>query len=174
MVKISTSNIQRTMRMVEDTWKNAVPDFPFDFSFLDDTINGQYITEQRWERIINYASIMAIAIACLGLFGLTAISVEKRVKEIGIRKVLGASIGNITGLISKELLVLVAMANIIAWPAAYYVLNRLLQGFAYRVTPGILTFFVASVIAVTIALITISFQSVKAGYSNPVNSLKHE
>jgi len=174
LIRLNKGETAPLIKLIENKWKKIAPHTPFDITFVDDTINAQYIEDQRWSKIINSASVMAIVIACLGLLGLTTIAVEKRVKEIGIRKVLGASLVNITGLISKELLVPVALANIIAWPAAYFVLNRWLQGFAYRVNPGILSFLISLLVVVAIALITMSFQSVKAALANPVEVLKNE
>jgi len=174
LIRINKGETSSIIKLIENKWKKVAPHTPFDFTFLDDTINSQYIQDRRWSKIINSASVMAIVIACLGLFGLTTIAVEKRVKEISIRKVLGASARNITVLISRELLILVAAANILAWPAAFYVLNRWLQGFAYRTNIEVFSFFISSVIAISIALITISFQSLKASLANPVNSLRNE
>ncbi len=174
VVRINKGETKPVIDLLSKKWKKVSNGLPFDFKFLDDTINSQYLEEQRWGKIINYSSVLAILIACLGLFGLTKVAVEKRVKEIGIRKVLGASVGNIIKLVSKELLILVVVANIIAWPVSYFVMDKWLQAFAYKINIGIFAFLASSGIALLIALATISFQTIKAAYANPVNSLRNE
>ncbi len=159
---------------LKNVWEEVAPNAPFNLSFVDETIDSQYREDRKWSTVINYASYFAILIACMGLFGLSALSVDKRVKEIGIRKVLGASTGGIVSLVSTELLFLVIASNILAWPAAYYAVNRWLQDFAFRTDQSILTFIVSGVIALLVAFITISFQSVKAAVSNPVDTLRYE
>ena len=159
---------------IRENWKQMTPDAPFEFQFVDETLEAKYQQERRWGRIINYASVFAILIACLGLFGLTTLAVERRIKEIGVRKVLGASVAGLVSLISKELLLLVAIANFIAWPAAYFALGTWLQGFAYRIDITIWSFVLASALAVLIAIVTISSRAIRAALANPIEALRHE
>ena len=121
-----------------------------------------------------YASGFGILIACLGLFGLASLSVSQRIKEIGIRKVLGASIGGIVTLLSREFILLLLASNVVAWPLAYWAIGQWLDGFAYRITPSISTFIVSGFLAVVIALATVSFQAIRAAHSNPVDALRYE
>jgi putative ABC transport system permease protein len=173
-VRIQPHNRPETIKFLEKTWNELVPDYPFQFSFLDEEINRLYIGEEQTSKIIRTFSIIAIAIACLGLFGLAAYNTERRTKEIGIRKVLGATVSGIVYLLTKEFTVLVLIANIIAWPVAYYAMSRWLQGFAYRINIELLTFIVAATLALIIALITVSYHAFKAAYANPVEALRYE
>ncbi|MBU1318279.1 MAG: ABC transporter permease [candidate division Zixibacteria bacterium] len=174
LVRISPENIQSTLYQLEKEWRIAAPDKPFDYAFVDEHVAMQYRDVRRWEQVIGYSSAFAIVIAGLGLFGLASFAAEQRTKEIGIRKVLGATASGIVAMISKEFLILVTIANIIAWPVAYHFMNHWLQNFAYRTNIGIETFLLAGSVALTIALITVSSQAFKAARTNPVDSLKHE
>ena len=151
-----------------------VPDVPFEYYFLDDDINLQYETEQRWAAIIQYTAIFALFIACLGFFALAALSMVHRTKEVGIRKVLGASMSSIFVLLSKEFIKWVLIANLIAWPIAYYAMNKWLHNFAYRVNISWWIFVSAGTLALVIALLTVSFQAIRAATANPVNALRYE
>ncbi len=173
-IKISSEDIPETIAFLEDTWKKFSPEYPFEYSFLDEEVDRMYRTEQRLGRSFFYFTVIAIFIASLGLFGLISYSAERRTKEIGIRKVLGAQISNITWLLSKEFLFLVCIANIIAWPVAYYFMNKWLQNFAYRINIGLGIFLASGMIALIIALLTVSYQSIKAATANPVDSLRYE
>ena len=173
-LKISSDDIPKTIAFLENTWKKFSPEYPFEYSFLDEQIDRMYRTEQRLGRSFFYFTIIAIFIAYLGLFGLVSFSAERRTKEIGIRKVLGAQISNITWLVSKEFLLLIFVANIIAWPSAYYFIDRWLQNFAYRINIGLGIFLVSGMIALVIALLTVSYQTIKAARANPVDSLRYE
>ena len=130
--------------------------------------------EERWHRIINYASVFALLIACSGLFGLTLLAVTRRTKEIGIRKVMGASIWQIGRLINREFLILVALANIIAWPAAYVAMRMLLRNYAFRTPIQPWAFLFSALLALVIALLTVSLQALRAARANPVDSLRYE
>lgn len=174
VLRLKPGATEATIASIREGWQRIAPGAPFEFKFLDDTIDAQYRQEQRWSNIINYSSIFAILIACLGLFGLTTLIVERRVKEIGVRKVLGASIAGLVSLISKDLLLLVAVANIIAWPVAYFAAGSWLQNFAYRIDISIWSFLIASGLAVIIAIITISARAVRAAMANPIDALRHE
>jgi putative ABC transport system permease protein len=164
----------KTLALLEATWREVAPNKPFEFSFLDEDVQSQYQLEQRWGKIVRYSTIFAIVLACLGLFGLTTLSVTNRTKEIGIRKVLGASVTGVAGLISKEFAQLVLIANVIAWPAAYYAVSKWLQNYAYRIELGVGTFLLATALALGIALLTISVQAVKAALANPAEALRYE
>jgi putative ABC transport system permease protein len=141
---------------------------------MDETFDRIYRSEEKLGKIFSVFSILAILIAALGLFGLALFMVEQRTKEIGVRKVLGASVGNIFALLSREFAILVLLANLFAWPTAYFFMHKWLENFAYRVNIGFWIFILAAVIAFVIALITISFQVMKAALTNPVASLRYE
>ena len=147
---------------------------PFDYFFVDENFNKLYVSEQQYSHIFTTASLWAIFIACLGLFGLATFTVESRTKEIGIRKVLGASVASITALLSKDFLLLVLLAIFIASPIAYYFMDKWLQDFAYRISISWWVFAAAGGLAVLIAFLTVGFQSIKAALMNPVKALKSE
>jgi len=173
-VRIRPEHVQKTVELIKETWKDAAPQQPFLFSFLDQDVNQQYREIEHWSRIVGYASGFAVVIACLGLFGLAALSVSRRAKEIGIRKVLGATTTDIVVMLSGEYGKIVVLANIIAWPLSYFVISRWLQDFAYRVNINLFKFILASVLALMIALVTVSYQSIKAGLKDPVDSIRYE
>jgi putative ABC transport system permease protein len=154
--------------------KNFSPSFPFSYTFFDEVFERAYFTEQRMGRIFGTFAILGIFIACLGLFGLTTFAAEQRTKEIGIRKVMGASESNIFLLLSKEFIRWVLLANIVAWPLAYFVINKWLQNFAYRIHMGIAAFLISAGTALLIAYFTVSYQSIKSARANPVDSLRYE
>jgi putative ABC transport system permease protein len=173
-VRVNPGNISKTISFIESQWKKFVPGKPFEFFFLDEDFNRLYQSEQKTGLIFTTFSVLAILIACLGLFGLTAFTVERRIKEIGIRKVLGASISTIVFLISKEFLKWVLISNLIAWPVAYYFMNNWLENFAYRTNITLWAFIFSGIIALIIALLTVSSQTIKAATANPVRSLRYE
>jgi len=173
-VKISPVEVSSTLALLEDTWRRIAPNTPFRHEFLEDFNQRQYLAEERWSQIVSYSAIFAMIIACLGLFGLAALLVVRRTKEIGIRKVLGASTAGIVNLLSKDFAKLVVMANLVAWPLAYFVMNKWLQDFAYRIQPEVWTFLGAGILALGIALLTISFQAIKSALANPVEALRYE
>jgi putative ABC transport system permease protein len=162
------------LKYSENIFKKIDPSHPFEFSFLNDEINANYIQTEKLGGIFTVFSFLAIFIACLGLFGLVFFTAEQRIKEIGIRKVLGASVTQIVYLLTKELITLVLIANIIAWPIAYYIMNKWLQVFAYRINITIWAFFISGVAAIAIALLTMSIHAIKTATTNPVKSLKYE
>ena len=173
-VKISGANVPAAMRSIEKTWKKYLPETPFQSTFLDERFDRLYNAEQQQGSIFSTFSVIAIFIACLGLFGLSAFAITQRIKEIGIRKVLGASVGNIVTLLSKDFLKLVIVAAVIAFPVAWYAMNSWLEDFAYRINIPWWIFILAGILAACIALFTISFQAIKAAVSNPVKSLRTE
>lgn len=174
LIRISPVNISQTLSLLEKLWKEVQPDKPFTYSFFDEDLALKYNEENRWNSIVFYSSILAIFITCMGLIGITAITISRRIKEIGIRKVLGASVSQVTGLIMKDFFYLVLLANFFIWPVSFYFMNKWLEGFAYRTNISIGTFLFAGILAMIISLITISIQVVKAAVTNPVKSLKYE
>jgi putative ABC transport system permease protein len=170
----SGKNLAGVVSYAKDTWKKFAPGFPFEFSFLDQEIRGMYAKDAVFEQVFLYAAGFSIMIACLGLLGLASYVATKRTKEIGIRKVLGASLAQILILLSKEFTAAIVLANLIAWPAAYYMMNNWLANFAYRVDLGIGIFILPALLALGLALITVAWQSLKAASTDPVNSLRYE
>ncbi|MCG7853128.1 MAG: hypothetical protein MIO92_11465, partial [Methanosarcinaceae archaeon] len=173
-LKVETENISDTLSQIENKFKTLFPNKLFEYSFLDEDFNRLYQREEQTAKIFGIFTFLGIFIAGLGLFGLAAFTVERRTKEIGIRKILGASISSIVVMLSKEFIKWVLISNIIAWPVAYFVLNQVLHDFAYRINIGITPFFVSALLAIMIAIVTVSFQSIKAAVSNPVDSLRLE
>lgn len=174
LIKISKDNITSTILYVKKVYEGIMPDEPFNFSFLNDDVQKQYNIEIKLGKIVGISSILSILISCLGLFGLTLLSVNSRTKEVGIRKVLGASVNNIVILISKDFLKLVLISNVIAWPIAWYAANKWLQSFAYKINISFWIFLLSSTLALLIVLVTISFHAIKAATANPVKSLRYE
>jgi len=173
-VKLKPENTYETLNFIENTMKKFSANYPFEYYFLDDSFNNMYEEEQKLGSIFGYVSVLAIFIACLGLFGLVSFTIEKRTKEIGIRKALGASITNIVFLFSKEFIKLVIIANIVAWPIAYYAMSTWLQNFEYRIHIGFMIFIVAALYAFAIVILTVGSQTMKIALANPVDSLRYE
>ncbi|QMU31215.1 ABC transporter permease [Adhaeribacter radiodurans] len=173
-VQLSPDRMTRKIAELEQLYLASYPGNPFEYYFLNDRYNEQYQQEQQYSKVFTVASALAIFIACLGLFGLVAFTTEQRTKEIGIRKVLGASVANILGLISRDFLKLVVLANLLAWPVAWWGMHRWLQDFEYRITLTWPIFAAAALLAILIALLTISVQAIKASLANPVHSLRNE
>jgi putative ABC transport system permease protein len=173
-LRVSSNNMPNLVKMIEKKYKAMAPGEPFNYSFMDEDYNNLYRTEQRMGIIAITFSGLAILIACLGLFGLAAYAAEQRTKEIGIRKVLGATVSHITAMLSKDFLKLVIIAAIIAFPLAWWVMHAWLQDFAYRTNISWWIFIIAGVLAAGIAIVTVSFQTIKAAIMNPVKSLRTE
>ncbi len=173
-VRIGPDNIPKAMAFLKDTWAEVRPHYPFSYSFIDENFDRLYRSEEKLQQIFTYFAFLSILIGCLGLFGLASFSAERRTKEIGIRKVLGASEFGLALMLSKEFTKWALIANLIAWPAAYLVMARWLQNFAYRSGIGILTFLLAGGLALLIAFLTVSYQAVKASLADPVKALKYE
>jgi putative ABC transport system permease protein len=171
---VNTENLGETMTFLHNKYQELFPGTVADFFFLNDDFELQYRAEEQVSKIFNIFTFLGIFIACLGLFGLSAFIAEQRTKEIGIRKVLGATVTNIVHLMSREFILLVGIANLIAFPIAYYLMSRWLENFAYRTAISWETFIFASVIALSIAIITVSIQALKAAIANPVDSLRYE
>jgi putative ABC transport system permease protein len=173
-VKLSGNHINSTLNTIKNTWEKFSPDLPYQYTFLDENFSKLYASEQRQETIFTTFACIAIFIACLGLLGLSAFAISQRVKEIGVRKVLGANTTTIVSLLSKDFLKLVLIAAVIAFPVAWYVMHNWLQDFAYRISIQWWVFIIAAVVAALIALITVGMQAIKAAMVNPVKSLRSE
>jgi putative ABC transport system permease protein len=173
-VKSAGNNMQETLDHIEKVWKQFLPNRPFEYQFLSEQYNQLYESEKKQGQLFTIFAGLAIIIACLGLFGLATFNTLQRVKEIGIRKVLGASVPHILTLLSKEIVVLVLVANLVAWPVAWFFMNEWLNGFAYRIQLNPLVFVLSMTIAIIIALITVSTQTIKAALTNPSNTLRYE
>lgn len=174
LLKIRPGTIDETVALVEQTWAESMPGKPFNYSFLDEDLAAQYDSERRWSNIVTYSSFLAILIACLGLFGLATLQVARRTREIGIRKVLGASVPSVVQLVAREFLVLVAVAAVLAWPLAYIGMQRWLDDFAYRIGIGPGAFLWATFGALAIALATIAYHAIRAALADPVRALRHQ
>lgn len=172
--RINNQNVPETLDYLERKWREILPQRPFDYFFLDQDYSKQYHSDQSFGTLLSYFSFIAILISCLGLIGLTSYSVERRTKEIGIRKVLGASISKVFYLIAKEFLYAISIAAVIAWPVAYFVMSKWLQNFAYRISIGLGAFIFSAVLALIVALFMVSCQTIKAASANPVDSLRYE
>ena len=173
-IKTAPGKHAQALLNAKNVWKKFAPNEPFDYTFMDDTFDNLYKTDRKTSTLILVFSIIAIIISALGLFGLVAFTAERKTKEIGVRKVLGASVGNITTLLTKEFIILVGIAILIASPIAWWVMNKWLEDFAYRITINWTVFVFAGLTALFIALVTVSFQAVKAAVANPVKSLRTE
>jgi len=174
LIRISRTSVPATMQFLRSVWNDIAPATPFDATFLDEDFRKEYENEMRWGRIVSSASAFAVALACLGLFGLVTLTITSRTKEIGIRKVLGASGSGIVRLVSKEFLGLVLFGNLLAWPAAYLAASSYLENYAYRIEISILTFVIAGLAALLVAFLAMTGQILKAVKANPVEALRYE
>ncbi|MEX0746719.1 MAG: FtsX-like permease family protein, partial [Rhodothermales bacterium] len=173
-VRVSAGGFSEVVGLLERTWASVAPDLPFEFYFLDDAMDARYREEERLGQIVSTAAVLAVMIACLGLLGLASLSVTRRRKEIGIRKVMGATISNIVVLLSRDFAGLVAVAFLISVPVTYLLVQSWLEDFAYRIPVSPLTFAAAGVLALAGALLTVSFQSLRAAGTDPVVCLRQE
>jgi hypothetical protein len=174
IVRIPPEDVSASLGLIEKTWKRVIPDYPFEYRFMDDRYDRGYRAEQRIGTLLKYFAILAVFVACLGLFGLASFMAEKRTKEIGIRKVLGASIAQVARLLCKEFFILVVVANVIAWPAAYFIMNKWLQSYAYRAEMGFFVFIGAMLLALLVAILSVGYQALRAARANPADSLRYE
>ncbi len=174
LVRMSSSAIPETMKFIKGTWNEIQPDKPFVSNFLDETIESYYKREKKWTSIVNYSSGLALWIACMGIFGLTTLTINRRVKEIGIRKVLGAKVSQVLTLIFKDFIVLVVIANVIAWPFGYFTIHKILINYPFRIEVGISYFIFALIGSISIAVITISYLALKAALANPIAAIRNE
>ena len=173
-VKLRPGTIPGTLKSIENIWRELEPAQPFPFVFMDDSFDRLYRSEQRMGQIFISFTMMAIFISCLGLFGLASFTADQRTKEIGIRKVLGASVSNVVLLLSKDFTKWVILANVVAWPFAYLVMHKWLQNFAYRISLAVWIFILSGVIALIIAVFMVSTKALRAAVANPVDSLRYE
>jgi len=173
-LKVNAVNLPQTLSILHATWDKFIPKIPFDYYFLDEFFDRQYRSEERFGNLFLNFAALAIFISCLGLLGLAAYSTIQRRREIGIRKIIGASVPGIVNLLSKEFVILVGIAFLIASPLAWYGMHKWLQSFAYRIDIEWWVFALAGVSAMGIALLTVSFQAIKAALANPVKSLRTE
>jgi putative ABC transport system permease protein len=173
-VRVSPANTQASIQTLEKLWKSMLPGRPFEYFFLDNELTNLYKAEANLSKVAGTFSVLAIVVACLGLFGLASFNAEQRKKEIGIRKVLGSSVSQIIFLIFSDYSKLLMAAIIIGCPIAYFALDRWLSTFAYRIDIPFGVFFMASALTILVALLTVSYKSFSAARSNPADSLKHE
>ena len=173
-VRLTPGDVEAHIQSIRSAWHEFAPDTPFDYTFLSEDYAQLYDSEQRMGRVFTIFSVLAIFIACLGLFGLAAFMAVRRTKEIGIRKVLGASTTGIVGLLSRDFLRLVLFSFLIAAPIAWYGMNKWLQGFAYRVELQWWVFALAGILVVAIAFLTVSYQSIRAALADPAEALRSE
>jgi putative ABC transport system permease protein len=174
MIRIMSSDLISTMKLLQDIWKQTAPDRPFVYSFLDEDVDRVFKEDGRWADITQYSALFAILVACLGAFGLISLAVARRTKEVGIRKVLGASEISIAVLLSRDFFKLVLLSNCIAWPLAFLLLRSWLQDFVYRIGLGLSFFILGSLLTFLIAFASISIQVIRASRSDPVDSLRYE
>jgi putative ABC transport system permease protein len=173
-VRVNTKNISSIINAIKNKWTGMVPAQPFNYTFMDTDFDNVYTAEQRTGTLLITFAVFAILIGCLGLFGLVTYAAEQRTKEIGVRKVLGASVSGIVAMLSKDFAKLILIASLIAFPIAWWSMHKWLQSFAYRITISWWVFIVAAAAATVIAMITVSFQAIKAAIANPVRSLRTE
>jgi ABC-type antimicrobial peptide transport system permease subunit len=173
-IKLATTNIASTMQSIKKIWEKTFPNFIYEYKFLDDKIESFYKQESQLSDLYKIFAVIAIFLSCLGLYGLVSFMAVQRVKEVGIRKVLGASVSSVVYLFSGEFIILVAMGFVIASPIAWYFMNKWLEDYVYRVNISWWIFLVGGISAVAIALVTVSFQAIKAALANPVKSLRTE
>ena len=174
LIRIRSGNMRETIYRLKKTWNTIAPNVPFRFSFLDDNLKRQYRDEARWLEILTYSALFAISLSCIGLIGMTSLAVTKRTKEIGIRKVLGASSGSTVWLMSRDFFNLWLTANLVAWPVAHWAMKKWLAEFAYRIEPDAGIFLLAGALTLGIAQLTIFLQTSKVAYQNPVDALRYE
>jgi len=173
-LSVNVENMDGLMGFVKEKWNEHFPGVPFEYSFLDDDFDREYRYEKQMGRLLSIITTLGLIIACLGLFGLASFVAQRRQKEIGIRKVLGASISDIVIMLSKKFVVLILISVLIASPIAWYSMSKWLQDFAYRIDMNLIVFAIATGAALVIALLTVSFQAIRAASANPVNSLRDE
>jgi putative ABC transport system permease protein len=174
IARLNTSDLQKTISAIELKWKEVVPDEPFIYSFMDSRLDNLYSTEQSSGKLLTIFSFIAIVIACVGLFGLAAYLANQRTKEIGVRKVLGATVFSIVNLLSRDFTKLVLISFIAGTPLAWIFMNKWLESFAYRIDLNLLTFIISGIVVLVFTVVTISYQAIHAAQVNPVDSLKDE
>jgi putative ABC transport system permease protein len=174
MVKLKDGTEKNTVTQLQEIYQRHNPGLSFDYKFMDEDYQALYASERRVTVLSKYFASLAIIISCLGLFGLAAFTAEKRRKEIGIRKVLGATVQQLSFLLTKDFVVLVFVANLVAWPVAWYLMQNWLQEFSYKIDMGAWMFVLATCAALVVTVLTVSFQAIRAAVLNPVKSLRME
>ena len=174
LMRIPPGDVSKSLKAIENIWKSVVPTYPFEYYFLDENFDEMYRREESIGTLLKYFAALAVFIACLGLFGLASFTAEQRTKEVGIRKILGATVSNITMLLCREFFLLVFVSNIIAWPAAYFLMKNWLQSYAYRTSLSVFIFIAAMAIALMVAFLSVSFQAIRAATASPIDSLRYE
>jgi len=173
-VKIMTSNPSRTLASLESAWSSIAPEYPFEYRFLDEDLEQLYQADRHLGKVVNASAALALFVACLGLFGLASFAAEQRTKEIGIRKVLGASVSGIFSLLSRDFIKWVLIANVIAAPIAGYAMTKYLSIYAYHCNLGPVSFLLPVILTLIVALLTVCWQVLRAAWANPVRSLRYE
>jgi putative ABC transport system permease protein len=173
-IRVRPHDIASTLERMEQTWLKVAPHLPFTYNFLDEEFDQLYSDVENLGAILKYFTVIAGFIACLGLFALSSFAAGKRTKEIGIRKVLGSSVGDILFLLNKDFLKIILLANVIAWPISWVLMNSWLENFPYRVGLSWSTFVLSGLLTLFVTLVTVSFQTLKASFTNPSNSLRYE
>jgi putative ABC transport system permease protein len=171
---LKEGNLSKAIQEVEITTKKFAPDYPFRFTFLDEQYRNLYLEEIKTAAVFKVFAVLAIVVSCLGLFGLATFTTEQKTKEIGIRKTLGSNIGSIIIMLSKQFTFWVLIANLIAWPITYYLINVWLRNFEYKINVDVLPFLLTGLFSLFIALITIAYKTIKAATANPIDSLRYE
>jgi putative ABC transport system permease protein len=173
-VRVIPEGIPETLAFLEKKWKENITTRPFQYEFLEDMVDSLYRSEQRMSDVVFSIALLSLFVACMGLFGLASFTAEQKTKEIGIRKVLGSSVTGVVFLLSKQFGKLIMIANVIAWPLAYYALHKWLQNFHYRISLGLQFFVLSAVLVLVIAFVSISYQSIRAALGNPADALRYE
>ena len=174
LVRLNAGNVSGSLDEVKDVWQKVNPNYPFEYTFFDEDFARMFQSDERMGTLFGYASLFAILVACLGLYGLSSYMAEQRTREIGLRKVMGASVSEITALFSKEFVKWILIANILAWPLAYLLIEKLLQDYAYRIPFLWWVYPLTFVLTVAVALLTVGYQSIKAAIANPAEALRYE
>jgi ABC-type antimicrobial peptide transport system permease subunit len=173
-IRINPGDPRSTLNYIESTWNKVVPDHPFEYSFLDQEFDANYRSLEQVNNLAVCFGLLAVFIAALGLFGLASFTAEQRTNEIGIRKVLGASVASIVRMMSREYVMLVGISNLVAWPVAWYIMRDWLQGFAYHVNIGIGVFIAVGCFTLAVALLSVGYQALRAASINPVDAIQYE
>ena len=173
-VRIKPGDVAGTLDFMKKQWGELFADFPFRYSFMDDIFGAQFIQMERSREVFSYFSLLAIFVSCLGLYGMASFSALQRTKEVGIRKVLGSTTVGIITLLGRELIGLILLANLLAWPVSFFAMSQWIRNFPYRVKIGIEVFVASSLAVLLIGLLTVSYQAVKAALANPADSLRYE
>lgn len=174
LIRIPVGDVSESLDAIKAIWKRVIPTYPFEYYFLDENFDEMYRREESIGTVLKYFAALAVLVACLGLFGLASFTSEQRTKEVGIRKILGATVSNITVLLCREFFLLVFVSNVIAWPAAYFLMKNWLQSYAYRTSLSVLIFVAAMAITLMVAFLSVSFQAIRAATASPIDSLRYE